>query len=71
MTIFGREPVAIVGIATSVILAVVSALSGQGVISDVAAGKVTDVVTAIGQLIIIALPAILNIVVARPRVTPT
>ncbi len=71
MTIFGREPVAIVGIVTSVILAVVSALMGQGVISDALAGKVTDVVNAIAQLIVLALPAILNIIVARPRVTPT
>lgn len=67
--IFGREPVVWIGIITSVILAVVTTLLGQGVISDALAGKITDLVNAFAQLLVLVAP-ILAAIAARPLVTP-
>jgi hypothetical protein len=66
---FGREPAVIIGIIVSSILAVVSVLLGEGVISDVLAGRITDGVNAIAQLLVILSPLITGILI-RPRVTP-
>jgi hypothetical protein len=68
-TIFGKEPVVIIGIAASCVIAVVQVLSGNGVISDVAAGKAIDATNAMAQIITILAPAIAALI-ARPQVTP-
>jgi ABC-type transporter Mla maintaining outer membrane lipid asymmetry permease subunit MlaE len=69
MTLFGREPAVIIGLVVTIILGAVSTLLGDGFISDVTAGKVTDAVNAIAQLAVLAAPLIAGILI-RPRVTP-
>lgn len=69
MQIFGRQPVVWVGIIAAVAIAVVQTLSGQGVISDVTAGKAIDMTNALGQVLTIAIPIILNYA-AHTQVTP-
>lgn len=66
---FGREPVVWIGIIVSCILAVLSVLTGEGVINDALAGKITDAVTALSQLLVIFAP-IITAILARPTVTP-
>ena len=67
--IFGREPAVWIGIIVSCILAVLSVLTGQGVISDALAGKITDGINAIAQLLVILAPVITGLLI-RPQVTP-
>ena len=57
-TIFGREPVRWVGIIVAVVAAIVGALLGEGVISDVVAGRITDLTDKLSGLLILVLPII-------------
>lgn len=68
MSIFGREPVAWVGVIVAVILAIVQALLGEGVISDVAAGTVTDLTQSLASSAIILIPLI-TALIARQGAT--
>lgn len=70
MTILGREPAVWVGIIVSCVLAVVSVLTGEGVISDALSGQITDGVNAVAQLLVLLAPIITGILI-RPQVTPT
>lgn len=70
MTIFGREPIAWIGIIAAVAIAVIQTLLGQGVISDVAAGKAIDLTTALGQVLTIIVPLVAALA-GRTQVTPT
>lgn len=67
--IFGREPAVWIGLIVTIILGAVSTLVGQGFISDVLAGKVTDAVNAIAQLAVLFAPLIAGILI-RPTTTP-
>jgi hypothetical protein len=69
MTIFGRNPAAWIGIIVSCILAVVSVLTGQGVIGDALAGQITDGVNAIAQLLVLLAPVLTGVLI-RSQVTP-
>lgn len=69
MTIFGRNPAAWIGIIVSCILAVVSVLTGEGVISDAIAGNITDGVNAVAQILVLLAPLITGLLI-RPTVTP-
>jgi hypothetical protein len=66
---FGREPVVIIGVIASCVIAVVQVLSGNGVISDVAAGKALDATNAMAQILTILAP-IIAAGLARGQVTP-
>lgn len=68
--IFGRQPAVWIGIIVSAVLAVVSVLTGQGVISDALAGRITDGVNALAQLLVLVAPLITGLLI-RPTVTPT
>lgn len=70
MTIFGRQPVAWVGVIVAVAIAIIQALTGQGVISDAVAGRSIDAVNSLASVAIIFLPLILNVLIAKPAVTP-
>lgn len=70
MTIFGRQPAAWIGVIVSCILAVLSVLTGEGVISDALAGQITDGVAAIAQLLVLLAPLVTGLLI-RPAVTPT
>lgn len=67
--ILGREPVVIIGVAASCVIAVIQVLSGQGIISDVVAGHAIDATKALTQILTILAPVIAAFV-ARPQVTP-
>lgn len=69
MTIFGRNPAAWIGIIVSCILAVLSVLTGEGVIGDALAGQITDGVNALAQLLVLLAPVITGLLI-RPTVTP-
>lgn len=70
MTIFGRNPAAWIGIIVSCILAVLSVLTGEGVIGDALAGQITDGVEALAQLLVLLAPVLTGLLI-RPAVTPT
>ena len=53
-----KEPALIIGTIVTILLAVVTTLSGNGFISDALAGKLTDLVNGAGQLILLLLPLI-------------
>ena len=70
MTIFGKEPVAWVGVIAAVAIAVIQTLNGQGIISDVLEGRAIDATNGIASVVVILLPLVLNVLAARPAVTP-
>jgi len=70
MTIFGRQPSFWIGLAVTLILGVVQTLTGNGLISDVAAGKATDLVNSTAQLLVLLAPLIAGLLI-RTQVTPT
>jgi uncharacterized membrane protein len=69
MTIFGREPSFWIGVIVSSILAVLSVLTGQGVVGDALAGQITDGVNAIAQLLVLLAPVLTSLLI-RSQVTP-
>lgn len=71
MKIFGREPVAIVGIIVAFAIAIIQTALGQGVISDAVAGKAIDATNALAQVATIFVPIIVGIFATRQAVTPT
>jgi hypothetical protein len=70
MLLNGREPAFWIGVVTSCVLAVVTTLMGQGVLSDALAGRLTDGVNAVAQIITLLAP-IIAVLFARRTVTPT
>lgn len=68
--LWAHEPVRVVGVALALILAIVSTLQGEGVISDFLAGQITDVAKSLAGFLVLILP-ILGAEVARANVTPT
>lgn len=65
----GKEPALIIGTIVTIILAIVTTLSGNGFISDALAGKLTDLVNGAAQLILLLLPLITAAVI-RTQVSP-
>lgn len=65
MKIFGREPVAWVGIIVAVILAVVQTLLGEGVISDALSGRITDIVQSLSGSVIVLIPIVTTLLARR------
>lgn len=53
-----KEPALIVGTIVTIILAVAQTLAGNGFISDIAAGKITDIVNATASLVLLLIPLI-------------
>jgi hypothetical protein len=70
MTIFGRQPVAWVGVIVAVAIAIIQTLTGQGVLGELAAGQAINAVNALGQVATIFIPVILGIIAVHPAVTP-
>lgn len=67
--IFGRQPAVWIGIAVTIILGVVSTLTGNGLISDALQGRITDLVNATAQLLTLLAPLIAGLLI-KPVVTP-
>lgn len=62
MTIFGKEPALAIGTIVTIIVAVITTLSGNGYISEAAAGQSIDAVNALQQTAIVFLPLITAII---------
>jgi hypothetical protein len=58
MGLFDKEPALIIGTAVTIIVGAIATLSGNGFISDAAAGKATDLVNAVAQLLLLLAPLI-------------
>ena len=69
MTIFGRQPAFWIGLIVTLILGVVQTLTGNGLISEVAAGQTTDLVNSTAQLLVLMAPLIAGLLI-RTQVTP-
>ncbi len=67
--IFGREPARWIALGVTLIIGVVTTLAGDSLISDAVAGKVTDIVHAVAQLLVLISPLIAGEVI-RTQVTP-
>lgn len=68
-TIFGREPIAWIGIILVFVITIIQTALGQGLISDALAGQVTNGANSLAETLIAFLPLILNIY-GRSKVTP-
>lgn len=66
---FGREPALVIGTIATIVVGAIATLTGNGFISDVAAGKATDIVNSAAQLGILIAP-IVAAWFTRARVTP-
>lgn len=71
MTIFGREPVAWVGVIVALVITIIQTLTGQGVLSDAIAGRAIEATNALAQVATIFIPIIIGIFATRKAVTPT
>lgn len=70
MTIFGRQPAFWIGVIVSAILAVLSVFTEAGVLNEALAGRITDGVNALAQILTILAPLIAALLI-RTQVTPT
>lgn len=71
MTIFGREPVAWIGVIVAFAIVLIQTALGQGIISDAVAGKAIDATNALAQVASIFVPIIVGTLAQRQAVTPT
>lgn len=69
MTIFGREPVAWVGIIAAFAIAIIQTANGQGLISDALAGRAVDLTNSLAPLAVVLVPLIAA-ALTRRAVTP-
>ncbi len=69
-TIWGKEPALIVGTIVTILGFIIATLSGNGFISDAAAGKATDAVNIGQQLVIFFLPLITAIATRQQVYSP-
>lgn len=69
MTIFGRQPAFWIGLIVTLVLGVLQTLTGNGLISEVTAGKATDLVNSTAQLLVLLAPLIAGLLI-RTQVTP-
>ena len=69
MTLLGRQPAFWIGLIVTLVIGVISTLSTQGLISQALAGKVTDTVNALAQLVTLLAPVITGLLI-KPTVTP-
>lgn len=67
--IFGREPARWIALAVTIILGILSALTGEGIVGDALAGRITDIVQAAAQLLTLLSPMIAA-ELTRPKTTP-
>ena len=64
-----REPAFLIGLAVSLVVAVLGVLSGSGVITQITSGKITDFVTLLAGLLTILAPVIAGLLI-KAHVTP-
>ena len=69
MTIFGRAPVAWVGVIAAFVIAAIQTADGEGLISDALAGRAIDLTHSIVPLALVLVPLI-SAAFLHPAVTP-
>lgn len=69
MNFGGKEPVFWITLGATIIVGVITTLSGQGILSDAMAGKITDGLKALVQILTLLAPVIAGLI-ARKQVTP-
>lgn len=62
-----KEPAVIIGTVVAIVVGALATLSGNGFISDALAGKATDIVNSVAQLLVLLSPVIAGIL-TRPAV---
>lgn len=67
--LFGRQPAFWIGVIVSSILAVLSVLTTDGVLSEALSGQITDGVNAVAQILVLLAPIITGLLI-RTQVTP-
>lgn len=70
MGIFNKEPALIIGTVVTILVGAIATLSGNGFISDAAAGKATDLVNAAAQLLVLLAPLIATAVTRQNVYAP-
>lgn len=65
-----KEPALLIGTLVTIILGVVTTLAGDGIISDALAGKITDIVNAGAQLLVLLIPIITGILIRGQVYSP-
>ena len=65
-----KEPALIVGTIVTIILGALQTLQGNGFISDVAAGTMTDIVNSLANLIVLLIPLITAAIVRGQVYSP-
>jgi hypothetical protein len=65
----GREPAFWIGLIVTLIIGVLTTLTGEGVISDALAGRITEFTNAIAELAVLLAPLIAGLWI-RQNVTP-
>lgn len=56
-----KEPALVIGTVVTIVVGAIATLSGNGFISDTAAGKATDIVNATGQLLLLLAPLVVGV----------
>ena len=64
-----REPALVIGSLVTIAVNVVGVLLNEGAISDVVAGRATDLATTLGSFVVALLP-IITAALIRPKVSP-
>ena len=64
-----KEPALIIGTVVTILVAILATLSGNGFISDALAGKLTDAVNSVAQIVILLIPLITAAFI-RAKVSP-
>jgi hypothetical protein len=70
MTILGRQPAFWIGLIGTIVLGVVQTLAGQGVVSDLTAGRVVDLTHSLVNLLTLVAPLLAGLAI-HTQVTPT
>jgi hypothetical protein len=69
VTIFGRQPVAWVGIIAAFVIAIIQTANGQGLISDAIAGRAIDLTNSLVPVLLTLVPLAMSVFL-HPAVTP-
>lgn len=64
------NPALIIGTIGTIVLGAIATLAGQGLISDTLAGKATDIVQALQQLLVLLVPLITAVVIRGQVYSP-
>lgn len=67
--IFGKQPAFWIGLVVTLVVGILSTLTKDGLISEALAGKITDGLNAVSQLLTILAPVIAGLLI-RTQVTP-